>query len=66
MLNIENCICICNIHRKLYLYLYLYIYYNIYYNIYLTIRLRVRNFYEVIVNVGEARVNYRFIEIDSE
>ena len=59
MLNIENCIC--NIHLKLYLYLYLYTYYNIY----LTIRLRARNFYEVIVNGGEARVDYRFIEIDT-
>ena len=33
---------------------------------YLTIRLRALNFYEVIVNKGEARVNYRFIEIESE
>ena len=34
--------------------------------IYLAIRLRARNFYEVIVNEGEAQVNYRFIEIESE
>ena len=34
--------------------------------IYLTIRLRARNFYEVIVNKGEARVYYRFREIQSE
>ena len=33
---------------------------------YLTIRLRARNFDEVIVNEGEARVNYRFIEIENE
>ena len=32
---------------------------------YLTIRLRARNVYEVI-NKGEARVNYRFIQIESE
>ena len=34
--------------------------------IYLTIRLRAGNFYEVIVNEGEARVNYRFIEVESK
>ena len=34
--------------------------------IYLTNRLQARNFYEVIVNEGEARVNCRFIEIESE
>ena len=28
--------------------------------------IRARNVYEVIVNEGEARVNYRFIEIESE
>ena len=33
---------------------------------YLTIRLRARIFYEMIVNEGEALVNYRFIEIESE
>ena len=33
---------------------------------YLTIRLWAQNFYEVIVNEGEARVNCRFIEIESE
>ena len=33
---------------------------------YLTIRLQARNFYEVIVNEGEAWVNYHFIEIESE
>ena len=32
--------------------------------LYLTIRLRAQNFYEVIVNEGEAWVNYRFIELD--
>ena len=35
-------------------------------DLHLTIRLRARNFYEVVVNEGEARVNYRFIEIESE
>ena len=34
--------------------------------IYLTIRLRARDFYEVIVDEGEARINYHFIEIESE
>ena len=29
-------------------------------------KLRARNFYEVIVNEGEAQINYRFTEIDSE
>ncbi len=33
---------------------------------YLTIRLRARNFYEVIVDEGEARINYQLIEIKSE
>ena len=33
---------------------------------YLTITLRARNFYEVIVNEGEAWVNYRLIEVQSE
>ena len=33
---------------------------------YLTIRLRARDFYEVIVDEGEARINYHFIEIESE
>ena len=33
---------------------------------YLTIRLLALNFYEVIVDNGEARVNYRLIEIESE
>ena len=32
----------------------------------LTIRLRARDFYEVIVDEGEARINYHFIEIESE
>ena len=34
--------------------------------LYLTIRLRARNFYEVIVDDGEARINYHLIEIKSE
>ncbi len=34
--------------------------------IYLTIRLRARDFYEVIVDEGEARIYYHFIEIESE
>ena len=34
--------------------------------LYLTIRLRARNFCDVIVSEGEARVNYRFIGIESE
>ncbi len=34
--------------------------------VYLTIRLRARDFYEVIVDEGEARINYRLIEIESE
>ena len=33
---------------------------------YLTIRLRARDFYEVIVDEVEARINYRLIEIESE
>ena len=33
---------------------------------YWTIRLRAPNFYEVILRRAEARVNYRFIEIESE
>ena len=33
---------------------------------YLTVRLRAKNVYKVIVNEGVARVNYRFIEIESE
>ena len=33
---------------------------------YLTIRLRARDFYAVIVDEGEARINYRRIEIESE
>ncbi len=33
---------------------------------YLTIRLRARDFYEVIVDEGEARINYHLIEIKSE
>ena len=32
---------------------------------YLPIRLRTRNFYVMIVKKGEARVNYRFIEIET-
>jgi hypothetical protein len=32
----------------------------------LTIRLRARDFYEVIVDEGEARINYHLIEIQSE
>ncbi len=36
------------------------------YNGYLTIRLRARDFYEVIVDEGEARINYHLIEIKSE
>ena len=34
--------------------------------LYLTIKLRVRNFYEVLVNEAEARVNDHFVEIESE
>ena len=33
---------------------------------YLTIRLRARDFCEVIVDEGEARINYHLIEIESE
>ena len=33
---------------------------------YLTIRLWARNFYRAIVDEGEARINYRAIEIESE
>ena len=33
---------------------------------YLTIRLRARDFYAVIVDVGEDRINYERIEIESE
>ena len=35
-------------------------------NIYLTLRLRARDFYAVIVDEGEARINYHCIEIESE
>ncbi len=31
---------------------------------YLTIRLRARDFYEVIIDEGEARINYHLIEIE--
>ena len=34
-------------------------------HIYLTIRLRAWDFYEVIVDEGEARINYHLIEIES-
>ena len=34
--------------------------------VYLTIRLRARDFYEVIVDEGEAQINYHLIEIESE
>jgi len=34
--------------------------------IYLTIRLWARDFYEVIVDEAEGRINYRLIEIESE
>ena len=34
--------------------------------LYLTIRLRARDFYAVIVDEGEARINYHRIEIESE
>ena len=34
--------------------------------IYLTIRLRARDFYEVIVDEGESRINYHLVEIESE
>ena len=34
--------------------------------LYLTIRLRARDFYAVIVDEGEARINYPRIEIESE
>ena len=33
---------------------------------YLTIRLRARDFYAMIVDEGEARINYHRIEIESE
>ncbi len=33
---------------------------------YLTIRLRARDFYEVIVDEGKARINYHLIEIESK
>ena len=36
------------------------------YTHYLTIRLRAWDFYEVIVDEGEARINYHLIEIESE
>ena len=36
------------------------------YRLYLTIRLRAWDFYEVIVDEGEARINYHLIEIESE
>ncbi len=32
----------------------------------LTIRLRARDFYEVIINEGEARINYHLIEFESK
>ena len=35
-------------------------------SVYLTIRLRAWDFYEVIVDEGEARINYHLIEIESE
>ena len=34
--------------------------------IYLTIRLRAQDFYAVVVDEGEARINYHRIEIESE
>ena len=36
------------------------------FHVYLTIRLRARDFYAVIVDEGEARINYHRIEIESE
>ncbi len=39
---------------------------NYRHSFYLTIRLRARDFYEVIVDEGEARINYHFVEIESE
>ena len=39
---------------------------HLYIYIYLTIRLRARDFYAVIVDEGEARINYHRIEIESE
>ena len=33
---------------------------------YLTIRLRARDFYSVIVDEGEARINYHRIEVESK
>ena len=36
------------------------------FNYYLTIRLWARDFYEVIVDEAEGRINYRLIEIESE
>ena len=35
-------------------------------SLYLTIILQAQKFYEVIVNEGEAQVNYLFIEVESE
>ena len=35
-------------------------------NNYLTIRLWARDFYEVIVDEAEGRINYRLVEIESE
>ena len=35
-------------------------------HVYLTIRLRARDFYAVIVDEGEARINYHRIQIESE
>ena len=40
--------------------------YNRKVDFYLTIRLRAWDFYEVIVDEGEARINYHLIEIESE
>ena len=40
--------------------------YELYSLIYLTIWLRFRNFYEVIVDEGEGRINYHIIEGESK
>ena len=39
---------------------------QVYFSYSLTIRLRASDFYEVIVDEGEARINYHLIEIESE
>ena len=53
-----------SVSSTLYVWIQYIFYICIFYNVYLTIRLRARNVYETIVNEGEARANYRVIEID--